>query len=191
MIQQQNEEKGKWHTTKWYKDNWKVDPQKSHVPFKEVKNPYYPSAGAPMKLYLEDDVAQIKDTDKQKEFAKRHDTAKQAAQTRKENLIKLFADMKATNPEIPNITKRLWEIGENIRELHAGKEQCRSDGENAKADYFELGMEHCQSCERKSAEQEKLREEREQLFQRLEKEANMPKAKIQLARKYIREQSKV
>lgn len=181
------EKEDKWHTRKWYKENYGVDPSKMGLPFEEVKNPHYSNA-APMKLWKESDVSPFRDEDGVKRHAKRKEAGKKAFETRKRRLEEWFTDIKSNNPRVQAILKRLWEVGERISEIHFLKEECREDDpEYSYKDYSDIGIEHCEECERMTSEQCKLREEREELFSELEDVCKSDKRTIQLARNYLRE----
>jgi hypothetical protein len=179
-------EKEKWHTKKWYKEHFGVNVEKLGLPHKEVKNPHY-SSGSPMKLWKEEDVLPYKNEKGIKQFQKRSEAGKKGFQKRREKLIKLFKEIKEENPDVGEITKRLWEIGNRIGELHGMKENCR-DYDADKKEYFDWGMEHCDECARMSDEQHELRGERQELFEKLESIYNVDKRKLQLMRKYYREE---
>lgn len=70
------------HTRKWYKENFGVDPLELGLPFVEVANPYYRSAGAPMKLWEEQAVLPYKNERGIEQFKKRHESGKKAAVTK-------------------------------------------------------------------------------------------------------------
>lgn len=65
-----HEGEAKWHTRKWYKENFGVDPLELNLPFIQVKNPYY-SKAAPMKLWKESDVLPFKSKKGIKKYIKR------------------------------------------------------------------------------------------------------------------------
>lgn len=174
-----------WHTKKWFKENFGVDVTKLDIKPKEVKNPHYGSS-PPMKLWKEDDILPYKSEDKIKNYRIRSEAGKKAHQTRKNNLTKWFEGIKSSNPRIHQITKMLWEIGEKISELHHEKDECRGDMDDKKV-YFDCGVEHCSECKKISEEQERLRQERYNLFEELECLCEKDFRTIQLARKYCRE----
>ncbi len=176
----------KWHTLKWYKKQFGIDPLKLNIPYKEVKNPHYSSA-APMRLWEEKDVQPFKSEDGARLHAKRREAGIKAHQTRKKRLIEWFKKVKTENKIVSEITKRLWEIGERIRELHDLKADCREGDDNN--DYWETGIDHCNRCFKWSKEQDALRLEREHLFEELEVNYGKDKKTIQLARKYCREKN--
>jgi hypothetical protein len=185
VAEQKREDK--WHTRKWFKENYGVDPSKLGLPFDEAENPYY-SKAAPMKLWRESDVSPHRDEDGIKRYAKRKEAGKKAFISRKTNLKEWFTAAKKDNPRTKEILKRLWEIGDRISELHDLKEECREcDPGYDSSDYWDLGIEHCEECERMTKEQCRLREEREELFSELETLCGRDKRTIQLARHYLRE----
>jgi hypothetical protein len=178
----------RWHTRKWYKENFGIDPAKLDLHPIQKKNPYY-STAAPMKLWRESDVLPFKDDKGIKTYAKRKEAGKKAHETRKNHLKDWFVDIKNDNPTVGQILNRLWEIGERISDLHAMKEDCRGSAPYCNPrDYFDHGIEHCKECEKLTEEQCELREEREGLFMELEYICDRDKETIQLARKYLREQ---
>ena len=181
-----SEKEDEWHIKKWYKENYGTDPLKLGLPFKEVKNPYY-SKAAPMKLWCERDVLPFKDEKGVELFKKRSERGQKAFQTRKNHLIEWFKQVKSGNPRVHEITRRLWEIGRGINELHQLKEKCRNNSPAYdRHEFWEFGVEHCKECKEKSEEQWNLREERERIFLELETISNTDKRTIQLARKYYR-----
>jgi hypothetical protein len=176
----------KWHTQKWYKENFGVDPSKLNLPFVEEENPHYSEAPS-MKLWKESDVLPFKSEEGIKKYQKRREAGLKASETRKKHLKEWFIEIKRDNPRVKEILERLWEIGERISELHDLKEECReSDPTYSPETYWKLGIEHCKNCERMSGEQAKLREERSELFTELEKICKKDKKTIQLARRYLR-----
>lgn len=184
------EKEDKWHTRKWYKENYGVDPSKLALPFEEVRNPHYSNA-APMKLWKESDVSPFRGEDGIKRYAKRKEAGQKAFITRKTNLKEWFTEIKNDNPRTKEILKKLWEIGEKISELHDLKEECRKcDPRYDSSDYWDLGIEHCEECERMTKEQCRLREEREELFSELETICGRDKRTIQVARHYLREDAR-
>ena len=180
-------EKGKWHTSKWYRENFGVDPQKIGLPCKTVKNPVF-SSTASMKLWLESAVAPHKNDKGIEKFKKRQEAGKKAFTTRRTKLIEFFKDAKGRNPRVQEITKRLWEVGNEINTLHEEKSKCRNaDPEYDRREYFDQGFEHCDECMKRSGKQGELRGERQDLFGELEILCKADKKTIQLARKYLRE----
>ncbi|MGC9100025.1 MAG: hypothetical protein ACP5HC_02005 [Caldisericum sp.] len=177
----------KWHTRRWYKENYGVDPLKLGIPFREVRNPYYRKA-PPMKLWKEEDVAPFKNTEGVEKFKKRQQAGQKAFETRKKRLKEWFSEIKDSNPRVKEILHRLWQIGERIKELHRLKENCRtSDPDYNEEDFWDYGIEHCPQCAKWSEEQWQLREERYELFNELEEICQKDKRTIQLARRYLRE----
>jgi hypothetical protein len=176
-----------WHTAKWYKANFGVDVLKANIPFKEVKNPIY-STASPMKLWKEEDILPFKNEENIKKFQKRSEIGKRVFVTKKENMINWFESLKEQTPEIKEITKRLWVIGEKISELHGKKAECRENDENSdSSEYFESDIEHCNNCRNMSSQQNRLRNEREELFVKLQKICGKDIQFIQLVRRYCRE----
>ena len=113
-----------FHTRAWFKENFGVDPLKLNIPFKTAPNPHYKNA-APMKLWREQDILPFKSTvgiEKHEEAVER---GKKAVETRKTNLKEWFKTMKSSDPRVQEILKRLWEIGNEIEDLHSAKEECR------------------------------------------------------------------
>ena len=185
----QKEKEDKWHTRKWYKENLGVDPSKLELRFVEAKNPYY-SKAAPMKLWKESDISSFRDEDGIRKYAKRKEAGQKAFVTRKNNLKEWFTTVKNDNPRVKEILKRLWEIGNRISELHDFKEECReSDPDYNSEDFWDVGLEHCEACERATEEQCSLRDERGELFLELETICGKDKRTIQLARQYLREEA--
>ena len=181
-----NKKEDGWYIRKWYKENYGADPLKLGLPFKEVKNPYY-SKASPMKLWREMDVLPFKDEKAIEIFKKRSERGQKGFQTRKTRLVEWFKQVKSDNPRVHEITRRLWEIGEGINELHRLKEECRNNSPAYdRREFWDLGVEHCKECKKRSNEQWSLREEREMLFLELETISNTDKRTIQLARKYYR-----
>lgn len=181
-----NKKEEGWHIGRWFKENYGVDPLKLGLPFKEVKNPYY-SKATPMKLWHEKDVLPFKDRKGIELFRKRSEGGKKAFETRKTRLIEWFKQVKSDNPRVHEITRKLWEIGERINELHQLKEECRNtDSTYDRHEFWEFSVEHCKKCKEKTDEQWSLREEREKLFLELETVSDADKRTIQLARKYYR-----
>ncbi len=76
----------KFHTAKWYKENWGADPLKLGLPYEEAENPYYKS-GPPMKLWTEDDVLPYRSEKEKQQHQKRSESAITAAETRRTRLI--------------------------------------------------------------------------------------------------------
>jgi len=169
------------HTLKWYKENFGVSPVALGLPFVEKKNPYY-SSGSPMKLWEEEDVLPFKSDVGIAKHQVRKAAGTKAYQTKKTNLIKWFESVKSEDPRVHEITHRLWEIGTQIRELHALKAICRGDG------YDDYENEHCTLCCERTDHQNRLRDERAVLFQELIIVCGKDKRTIQLARKYCREE---
>jgi len=188
LKQKKEAKEDKWHTRKWYKQNFGVDPLKLNLPFIEARNPHY-SKAAPMKLWKESDVLPFKSEEGIKKYQKRREAGLKASETRKKHLKEWFTEIKSDNPRVKEILERLWKIGERISELHRLKEECReSDPTYDSETHWELGIEHCEDCERMSEEQAELREERSELFMELEKISKKDKKTIQLARRYLREE---
>jgi hypothetical protein len=186
-----SDKKSDWHTRKWYKENYGVDPLKLTIPYIEKKNPYYSSA-SPMKLWKEDDVKPFKSEEGIEKFKKRREAGKKAFRTRRKRLVKWFEEIKSNNPKVNKITHRLWEIGMRISDIHEEKERCREkDRIYDKREYWEFGLEHCKECQKRTREQDKLRDERQELFERLERICDNEKRVLQLARKYCREDKKL
>lgn len=178
----------KWHTKRWYQENFGVNPEKLDLQYKELENPYYRNA-AYMCLWKEEDVEPYKNEKGIEQFQIRSESGKRAAVTRKNNLKNWFAECKKQNPKVGEILDRLWQIHNHINKLHNLKEGCRSsrDG-NDSFDFWEYEIDHCKKCEYHSTKQNKLRKEREKLFKELETTCNKSKRTIQLARKYLREE---
>ena len=186
VFGEKNKKQDSWHIKKWYKENYGVDPIKLNLLFREVKNPYFSSA-APMKLWNEKDVLPFKNKVGIKRYNERSNAGKKAFETRKTRMIEWFKQVKSDKPRVHEITKRLWEIGDRINELHHLKEKCRNtDHTYDPHNFWEFGSEHCRDCKEKSDEQWNLREEREELFGELEAVCDADKRIIQLARKYYR-----
>jgi len=184
------EKEDRWHTRKWFKENFGVDPLKLDLPYVETRNPYYAKA-APMKLWKESDVSPHRDEKGIKRYAKRKKAGQKAFNTRKNNLKEWFTTAKNNNPRVKDILRRLWEIGDRISQLHDLKEECReSDPDYNSEDYWDIGLEHCEACERATKEQCRLREERGELFLELEAICGEDKRTVQLARKYLREDAR-
>jgi len=180
-------EKGKWHTSKWYREHFGVDPKKIELPCKTVRNPFI-SSGPPMNVWLESAVEPHKNQKGIEKFKKRQEAGKKAFTTRRTKLIEFFKDTQGRCPRVGEITKRLWEIGNEINAIHGEKERCRnSDPEYDRSEYFDMGFEHCEQCMKRSGKQEELRDERQRLFEELEILCKADKKTIQLARKYLRE----
>ena len=176
------------HTQKWYKQHFGVDPLKLGFPYDTAPNPHFRSA-APMKLWEEEVVLPYKSLEGVRAYQKRSGAGVRAAETRKTNQKEWWKDIKTNNSRIAEITKRLWEIGNEIIELHYDKEQCRSYGENfAKERFWDWGEEHCNECAEMSSRQDELRIERGELFEELEYLSGKDKRTIQLARKYARDE---
>lgn len=182
-----NKKEEGWHIKKWYKENYGVDPIKLGLPFKEVKNPHF-STAAPMKLWHEKDILPFRDDEGVKKYKKRSEAGQKAFKTRKARMIEWFKQVKSANQGVHEITKRLWEIGERVNELHRLKERCRTDDYLSydHHEFWDMGVEHCKRCREMSDEQWGLREERENLFEELETICHTDKQTIQLARKYYR-----
>ncbi|MCK4526206.1 hypothetical protein KAW18_02445 [candidate division WOR-3 bacterium] len=186
VFSEKNKKQDSLHIKKWYKENYGVDPIKLKLPFKEVKNPYFSSA-APMKLWDEKDVLPFKNEAGIKRYSERSNAGKKAFKTRKIRMIEWFKQVKSGKPRVLEITRRLWEIGEQINQLHHLKEECRNtDPTYDPHEFWEFGSEHCEDCKEKSDEQWNLREEREELFGELEVVCSADKRTIQVARKYYR-----
>lgn len=173
----------KWHTRKWFLENFGVDPLTLSIPPKEVRNPYY-SRAAPMKLWKEGDILPYKSEHGIQGYAKRRQAGHKAYETRKHRLIEWWKQVKTENPRVQEIVKRLWVIGEEISKLHEEKEECR--GSQDREAHWEFGEEHCQDCAEKTEAQQALRAERERLFMGLERVCEKEKDTIQLARRYYR-----
>lgn len=77
----------KWHTSKWYKENFGVDPVKLNLPYAEVKNPHY-SQGATMPLWEEQTVIDYKNETGVYKFKKRQEAGNKAYKTRMEKAKK-------------------------------------------------------------------------------------------------------
>lgn len=179
---------GEWHTRRWYKEHFGVDPSKLELKPKLVPNPHFHSS-APMRLWLESDVLPFRSEEGVKAFKKRREAGLKGAKTRKENLKEWFNEIRKDKPEILGIVKRLWEIGERIGVLHFEKEKCRdADPRYDSETYFDLGVEHCKECLKKTKEQIDLRNQRGSLFSELELLCGADKGTIQLARKYLRDE---
>ena len=177
-----------WHTRKWYKEKFGVDPSKLDIEFIEVRNPHFSSA-SPMKLWEEKNVLPFKNKDGIKVYKKRKKAGVKAYCTRKKHLKEWFKQVKSKNPRIQEIMKRLWKIGEDISWFHDLKEECRNTNIGFdKKDFFEYGVAHCKHCEKWTEEQDMLRDEREKLFEELKKICDKDLRTIQLARKYCREE---
>jgi hypothetical protein len=139
-------EKGHCHTQKWVLANYGVDPLKLPIPFREVENPHYSSA-PPMKLWNEEDVSPYRDQKGVDRHRVRSEAGKKGAETRKKNLRGWFEQIKSDNPRVKEITKRLWEIGNEISDLQARKEKCRkSNNVDDGRDYFEYSDADCGNC---------------------------------------------
>jgi hypothetical protein len=175
-----------YHTKTWYKQHYGVDPSILDISSVEKKNPYYAS-GPPMRLWKEADVKPYRSKEYILQYKKRKAAGLKAAKTRKENLKDWFDKQKREHPRVQEIVKRLWEIGEEIRLLHDEKEECRdNDFDYDSDDYHEYGFDHCDKCNTRSQKQQRLRDERETLFNELERITGRDKQIIQLARRYIR-----
>lgn len=187
MKKPKSEKPEGYNTKSWYKQHYGVDPSTLDIPCVEKQNPYY-SSGPPMRIWKETDVAPYKNKEHVKAFKKRREAGLRAAKTRKTNLKEWFDKQKREHPRVQEIIKRLWQIGEEIRVLHHEKEECRADSYNDDTDddYREYGAQHCDECNRRSQKQQRLRDEREGLFNELEKITGKDKQSIQLARRYIR-----
>ena len=191
--------KTRWHTCKWYKEHFGVDPTRLPVQRLEAVNPYYRS-GAPMLLWNEEDILPFRSEDGIKRYAKRRaagqkayeaaERKREAAREReKRRLIEWWKQVRTEKPRVQEIVKRLREIGEDIRNWHDLKAECRN--EHRHDDYDEdayLGHYICRNCEAMSQEQDRLREERERLFEELKEICQVSKSTIQLARKFHREE---
>lgn len=176
----------KYHTRNWYKENWRIDPASFSIPYIEKPNPVFKSR-TPMWLYDEGYVKPYLGSTKQKEFEIRSNRMKQAYKDRREKLKQWITELKEKD-EVKQILKRLWEIGEEIKELHFEKEACRaSDPEYDSNTYWDMGINHCPSCSEKTEQQNKLRNERAELFQKMEEVSGADKKTTQLARRYLRE----
>ena len=185
------EKKDKWHTKRWFKENFGVDPSKLDLPYVETRNPYYAKA-SPMQLWKESDVSRHRNQEGVKEYAKRKQAGQRASIARKNNLKEWFTTVKNDNPRVREILKRLWEISERISQLHDFKEECReSDPDYNSEDYWDIGFEHCEACERATKKQWRLRAERGELFSELEMICGKEKRTIQLARQYLREEARI
>lgn len=181
------EEKGKWHTSKWYREHFGVDPLELDLPYEAVKNRYYRS-GPMVKLWKEADVIPYKNKKGIDSAKRRKEAGERAFTTRRTKLIEFFKDAQGRCPRIGEITKRLWEIGNEVNAIHAEKAQCRNnDPEYDRSEYFDMGFEHCLQCSKRSERQKHLRNERATLFEELEQICGKDKKTIQLARKYLRE----
>lgn len=179
-IIEEERKQTKWHTRKWYKQNYGIDPETTGIPPKLVKNPHY-SKAPKMKLWRENQLKPYKSDQGIQEYQRRSASGKKAFETKRNNLVKWWEETKQNDPEVKEIIKRMYQIHEQIGKLHRIKEMCR--GHDVK-----LGIEHiCDDCDERSCQQDDLRDERENLFDKLEEITGESKEKIQEARKYFRE----
>lgn len=157
-----------WHTRKWYKENLGVDPLEMRLPFTEVPPPIRLTA-APLKLWEETEVFPFRNEDGIKEYAKRKEAGQRVFTIAKNTLKEGFNAAKSDNPRVKEIFETLYEIEVDIIELCLLKDECsENDSDYDKRGLREFGIEHCPECEKVSRVQNKLREEREQLFLELE-----------------------
>jgi hypothetical protein len=168
-----------WHTRKWYKEHFGVDPTRLPIQPLEAVNPYYRSA-APMLLWREEDVSLFRSEDGIERYARRraagqkaYETAKKkreaAREQEKRQLIEWWKQVITGNPRVQEIVKRLWEIGEDIYNWHDLKAECRNGRRHNDCDERDCSDHYtCKNCEAMSQEQDKLREERERLFEELQ-----------------------
>lgn len=169
-----------WHTGKWYKQYYGVNPEETEIPPKLVENPYYRTAPR-MKLWKETEMRPYRNDDGVQRFQTKSAAGKKAFQTKRNNIVNWWQEKKQENPEIRSITQRLWKIHNQIGKLHHKKEMCRGC-------YAKWDIEHiCSDCDEWSGQQDDLREEREDLFVKLEELTEKPKEKIQEARNYQRQ----
>jgi hypothetical protein len=180
--------KTEWHTRKWYKERFGVDPKKLNIPSVEARNPHYRWA-ASMLLWREEDVLPFNSDEGVRKYQVRKEAGRKAHETRKTRLVEWWKQVKTDNARVQEIVKRLWEIGERISSLHDEKQQCREDDSSFEPDhYWEFGEDHCDRCREMTETQDKLREERERLFKELQETCQASKSTIQLARKYYRQE---
>jgi hypothetical protein len=191
--------KTQWHTRKWYKEHFGVDPTKLDIQPTEAENPHYRSA-APMLLWKEEDVSLFRSEDGIEKYAKRkaagqkaYETAKKkreaAREQEKRQLTEWWKQVRTEKPRVQEILKRLWEIGEDIRNWHDLKTECRNERRHNDCDEDDCSDHYsCKNCEAMNQEQDKLREERERLFEELQEICQASKSTIQLARKFHREE---
>jgi hypothetical protein len=177
-----------WHTRRWYKEHFGVDPEKLNIVPVEARNPHYRWA-APMLLWREEDVLPFRSDEGVRKYQVRKEAGRKAHVTRKTRLVEWWKQAKTDNARVQEIVKRLWEIGERISTLHDEKQQCREDDPSYEPDHhWEFGEDHCDRCRKMTETQDRLREERELLFKELQETCQASKSIIQLARKYYRQE---
>lgn len=189
LDKSRKQDNDKWHTMKWYKEHYGVDPLKLGLNPKLVSNPHFRSS-AKMRLWSESEVMPFRSEEGIEAFKKRREAGLKGARTRRDKLKKWFTSLREDKPEVQEIVKRLWEIGERIQVLHFEKAACRdADPWDDSGAYFDLGVEHCKKCLKMTREQTKLRNARASLFSELERLCETDKKTIQLARRYLRDEN--
>jgi len=171
-----------YHCWRWYAENYGIDPRQLVFAFKERRNPYS-SRLPPLRMWQEIHIYPYRSEEGVRNVLEA-ETEKIA---RRDKLKKWFLGLKDSNPRIPEILKRLWEIGERIRVLHGLKEECRSSGQDESSEEYGFHLSQCWSCIGWTKEQNNLRIERSRLFSEFERIAGKSKTTIQRVRRYIRE----
>jgi len=70
-----NKKESGWHTQRWYKENYGIDPMKLALPYKEADNPYYRTS-PPMKLWNKEAVLPFKNEEGIEKFRRRKESGK-------------------------------------------------------------------------------------------------------------------